>query len=451
MNKKFTYLLLIVLFLGGSAFVVLRYQQKLNHKYTAFYPLKDRNGANALRPEWASVKSRAEKLITTVREEPQNTKSALALATLYIQEARITGNHQYYDAAALTYINEVLQREPEHFEALTLKALILLSQHHFAEALVVAEHAQKVGPYNAFVYGLLIDGYVEMGNYKAAVENAEKMVSLRPDIRSFSRISYLREIHGDNAGAIEAMQRAVKAGGMGDEAAAWSRVQLGRLFEKSGDLKSAEMHYTIALDERPGYSYAIAGMGRLAIAQKDFKRGMKHFQQADTTMIDFSFKEELAKIHLLTGDERKAAQTIDALIKGLQEHAEENGEEEGAHHADLELANAYILAKEFDKALLHATAEYKRRPDNIDVNEMVAWAAYKKGDYVKALQHIDMALVTNCKNPVLLCKAGLIYSKNSQPQKAVQLLKTALEKKPHIDLDLKMESNTALKNLSLQL
>jgi len=66
---------------------------------------------------------------------------------------------------------------------------------------------------------------VEMGNYTAAVENSDKMVSIRPDIRSYSRISYLREIYGDYPGSIEAMKMAVGAA-YRDEATEWSRVQL---------------------------------------------------------------------------------------------------------------------------------------------------------------------------------------------------------------------------------
>ncbi len=53
-------------------------------------------------------------------------------------------------------------------------------------------------------------------------------------------------------GAIAAMQMAVEAGYPGDEATEWARIQLGHLYENTGDLKSAEMHYTIALEERPG-------------------------------------------------------------------------------------------------------------------------------------------------------------------------------------------------------
>ena len=103
----------------------------------------------------------------------------------------------YYDMAAMQQVNAVLEKEPSNFHALTYKALIYLSQHHFADGLKTALEAKKINPYNAFVYGLLVDACVETGDYTAAVEYSDKMISIRPDIRSYSRISYLREIHGD--------------------------------------------------------------------------------------------------------------------------------------------------------------------------------------------------------------------------------------------------------------
>ena len=148
----------------------------------------------------AGNKNTAQQLIDKLQANPKDTKAAIALSSLYIQEARITGNYMYYDAAAMKYINNVLDNEPDNFEALTLKSLLYMSQHHFADGLTIAEKAQKINPYNALIYGILVDGNVEMGNYKTAVENSDKMDSIRPDIRSYSRISYLREIHGDYPG-----------------------------------------------------------------------------------------------------------------------------------------------------------------------------------------------------------------------------------------------------------
>ena len=153
-------------------------------------------------------------------------------------------------------------------KASLLKSLIYLSQHHFADGLALAEKAKSINPYNAYVMGLAVDGNVEMGNYDAAVADADKMLSISPDIRSYSRASYLREIYGDYPGAIDAMKMAVEAGAPGDETTEWSRVQLGHLYENIGDILNAKMHYMIALQERPGYAYAFAGLARIAMAEK---------------------------------------------------------------------------------------------------------------------------------------------------------------------------------------
>jgi len=145
-----------------------------------------------------------------------------------------------------------------------------------------------------------------MGNYKAAIENADKMVSIRPDMRSYSRISYLREIHGDYPGAIDAMKMAVDAGPPGDESTEWTRVQLGHLYENTGDLKSAEMSYLISLQYRPGYAYAIAGRARIAVAAGDYNKAIAYYQQADSLVNDYSFKDQLAELYSLTGQKTKA-------------------------------------------------------------------------------------------------------------------------------------------------
>lgn len=448
MNKKFTYLALVCLFIGASAFVILRYNKKLQSKINAFYPLQERKGMLATSVEWAATKTKAGKLIRVVRENPSDTKSTLALAAIYLQEARVTGNSLYYDAAALHYINNVLEQNPNDFEALTLKSLIYLSQHHFAEGITIAEQAQKAGPYNAFVYGLLVDGNVEMGNYKAAVDNAEKMISLRPDIRSYSRVAYLREIHGDNAGAIEAMKSAVKAGGGGDEPSSWARMQLARLYENTGELKWAEMHYTIALEQRPGYPYALAGLGNIAEANGDLVKAIHYYQQADSILLDYSFKEKLASLYERKGESQKANALMEEVIGGMGEQAKQGEDDEAiGHYVDRELAYAYLMIKDNDNALEHAMAEYRRRPKNIDVNETVAWVYYKRAEYSDALPYLQEALKTNSKNPTLLVRAGLIYFKNGQLEKAKGFLQEALAKNPAMDWQLKQEGTTVLQTL----
>jgi tetratricopeptide (TPR) repeat protein len=111
------------------------------------------------------------------------------------------------------------------------------------------------------------------------------------------------------------------------------------------------------------------------------------------------------------------------------------------------LAYAYLKVNDYDNALKHALLEYDRRPDNIDVNECVAWVYYNMGDYEKALPYIKTALRTNCKNPTLLCRAGLIYAKSGEKIVAKTTLQQALQTKANIANDLRIQSTVALQSL----
>ena len=393
MTKKYTYIASIVFFIAVSAFVVVRYSIRQSQLAKATFPIIERNAALATSAEWQRTKRTAQQLIDKLQSNPKDIKAAIALTSLYIQEARITGNNMYYDAAALKYINQVLDNEPKNFEALTLKSILFLSQHHFADGLAIAKKAQKINPYNALIYGLLVDGNVEMGNYKAAVENSDKMCSIRPDIRSYSRISYLREIYGDYPGAIEAMKLAVGAGGAGDEPTEWARVQLARLYENIGDLKSAEMHYSIALNERPDYAYAEAGIGHIAMAAKDYPKAIAHYEKAARLINDYSIQEQLSQLHRMNGNSKKADSLLSTILAGMKNDGKKGERDESiGHYADRELAYAYLLKNNTEDAMKHAKLEYDRRPENIDVNQTIAWVYYKRKEYDKALLFIKVAL-----------------------------------------------------------
>jgi tetratricopeptide (TPR) repeat protein len=319
-----------------------------------------------------------------------------------------------------------LKLDSLNFEALTYKSLIYLSQHHFADGLALAEKAQKLNPFNAFIYGLLVDGNVEMGHYDSALANADRMESVRPDIRSYARIAYLREIYGDYPGAIEAMKMAVNAGGQGDETTEWTRIQLGRLYEKTGDLKNAEMNYMVALTDRPDYPYALTGMARIAVAAKDYSMAINFYRKADSIINDCSIQEEWADVYRLAGQTARADSLTNLVITKLNkdEQSGQNDESIG-HYADRELAYAYLKVNNYEKALEHALLEYNRRPDNLDVNETLAWIYYCKKQYADALPYLQASMKTHSENPVLLCRAGLIYAKSGKPNEARAFLQKA--------------------------
>ena len=445
MKKRPLYLVVVILFASASAFIVLKYQHDKRKQASVLYEIIPRKGNPNQSSEWVLTKKVSTTLIQKIKRNPSDIKSLVALSAIYLQEARSSGNFSYYDKAALNCINKVLEKDAVNFEALTFKATIFLSQHHFAEGLKLASQIQKTYSYNAFIYGILTDANVELGNYKAALDDADKMVSIRPDIRSYSRISYLREIYGDIPGAIEAMKLAVDAGAPGSESTEWARVQLGKLYEQSGEMKYAEMHYTISLENRPGYPYALAGLARVAVAAKDYQKAISYYQRADSSSNDYSFREALVELYQLTGNETRSAFIANGIIEEMEKAAKSmaKGDSSG-HYADKEMAYAYVDINNYDKALEHALLEYNRRPNNIDANETVAWVYYKKKEYTKATTFIKAALQTGCRNPVLLCRAGLIYSKAGDLAKSKNYLQLALKDQANISPLLKTEAEQTL-------
>ncbi len=450
MKKSRIYLLCIILFIAAVIAIVVNYNRKEKENENKTYTILPRKGQAANTAEWKHAKKQSDSLLAIIKDDPTDIKSNLRLASLYIQEARVSGNYTYYDVAAMKHVNNVLKENPNEFTALVFKSLIYLSQHHFAEGLVTAHQGQQINPYNNYVYGLLVDGNVEMGNYDSAVIYADKMVAVRPDLTSYSRVSYLREIFGDYKGAIQAMKMAAETGGPGDEHTEWTRVQLASLHEKTGDFKTADSLYQSSLFLRPNYPYAIAGLARVALANNDYNKAIAYFEKADSVITDYSIKEELVDVYRLAGQNKKADETAKKVIEGLSQDAQSAKTNENiGHYADRELAYAYLKVNDKDKALEHALAEYNRRPQNIDVNETVAWVYYNRGEYAKALPYVKVALRTNSKNPVLLSRAGLIYYKAGDKQMAKNLLQQVPETNSYVSQDLKAETLPARQDLLL--
>lgn len=455
MKKIFTYTAFVAVVIMVVSFIVMdRNDKGHSDAPKEVYTIKERKGPSAQTAEWVSTRTTANNLAEAIRKDAGDVKSRLQLAALFIQEARVTGNSAYYDAAAMKYVNDVLQKEPSNFEALVYKAIIQLSQHQFAEALATAGQAQTINPYNAFIYGIMVDAHVELGNYAAAVEYSDKMVSIKPDLRSYSRIAYLREIHGDLPGGIDAMKMAIEAGVPGNEGTEWCRIQLGQLYEQMGDISSAGMQYNTSLENRPGYAYALAGLARIAVLNKKFDEADAWYRQAFDMIPDPSFKEGLAALYRIQGKEKEAGRLQLQVIHSFEDHthgeADQHDHGDGlqhSHNADRELAYAWLAAGNSDLALEHALNEYKRRPANIDVNEALAWIYYKKDDAVKALPHIKNAMKTNSKNPTLLARAGLIHYKAGEAGTALTLLKQALRQDPNIAPELKTECISTLRTL----
>jgi predicted Zn-dependent protease len=130
------------------------------------------------------------------------------------------------------------------------------------------------------------------------------------------------------------------------------------------------------------------------------------------------------------------------MLASAAQQADDN--EQLGHYADRELAYAYLKTNELDNALEHAKIEYARRPDNIDVNETMAWVLYKRGNFAEAQKYMQVARRTGSKNPVLLGRAGLILTKLGQVAEGQALLKKSLQTAPYLDTEVEAEGKKLL-------
>ncbi|NRB50463.1 MAG: tetratricopeptide repeat protein [Saprospiraceae bacterium] len=393
--------ILIALVLVISACQPQEKTEDLAEFFSAIPSLLDRPSDLRYEKEWEQVQSNYVRYRNELVEHAEKVKPRLKLAEIYTHEARVTGEHGHYYPAALKVLDEALTRSQqnpdEQFQALAMKAGVLLSLHQFAEALAAGQEAVAMNPYNAQIYGVLVDAYVELGQYDQAVAMADKMISIRPDLRSYARISYLRELHGDVEGAIEAMQLAVDAGYPGYEQTAWARLTLGDLYAQYGELEKAEVAYERILVDRPDYPFAIAALGEIAEQKGDLASAEEKYLQAAKIIPEFSFYEKLAALYQKQNRQTEFDQTIAELKVMLAE------DQEAGHVMDLELSHLHAeLLGDYETALEYAQKVYERRPDNIDINQTLAYIYHKQNRPALAAPHLQRAARTNSQHPELL-------------------------------------------------
>jgi tetratricopeptide (TPR) repeat protein len=340
------------------------------------------------------------------------------LASAYMQKARETADFSF-NAIADETITRSLSIEPDNYDALKLRAKLQLTYHRFAEALETARRAQTIRNDDHDVWGQVTDALVELGDYPAAVKSAQKMIDLRPDSSSYARVSYLRSLHGDTNGAIQAMNAAVKAADPNDrEAMAWCRVQLGNELMNAGKLAAAENQFDDALRIFPDHRLGLHAKARARIAAGDLQAAVEIYEHDYARSASADTAQALGDLYKLLGRED--------LAMGWYEKFEPLEKE----NATIERSWRHMLNywldhdRNLEESLALATREYEMRKD-IFTCDSFSWALFKNGRVKEAKKMIDETLRTRSRDARINYHAGLIYSSLQMRDKAVKYLRLA--------------------------
>jgi tetratricopeptide (TPR) repeat protein len=212
--------------------------------------------AAPLRPD-ADTDAQIARLQSAVRAG--NLGQVGALAAAYLQKVRETGDAGFYSRA-----EGVLKRaRPNDAYAVVQAATLAAARHDFARALSLAERARALAPESLAAFPVQVDALVELGRYDEAERVLQDFIDRKPNLAAYARVSYLRELHGDLDGAVEAMRAAIAAGGPVPENIAYVQTLLGGLELSRGRRAEARRAYAAALRAVPNYVPALAGRARL--------------------------------------------------------------------------------------------------------------------------------------------------------------------------------------------
>ncbi|HJU55773.1 MAG TPA: tetratricopeptide repeat protein [Pyrinomonadaceae bacterium] len=362
-----------------------------------------------------------------IKKSPDSLAGYNALAAAYMQKARETGDFGYNARAeeALRRSDEVA---PDNQGVNRLRAYLLLTSHRFAEAREAARRAIAQNPRDYEAYGALVDAHVELGQYDEARQAVQAMLDVRPYTASYARASYLRSLHGDNAGAIEAMRLAVASADPDNpESLAWCLVHLGDELTNAGKLAEAEREYDRALYYFPDYPLALNAKARARVAAGDTEAAIALYQKSLDRVPAPDAAIALGDIYAKLGKTVEAKRQYD-----LVEFVERTGAGAGTYSRQLALFWADHDMK-LDEALEVARRERGLRAD-IYTSDALAWCLYKKGQLAEAKTAIDEALRLGTRDPRLLYHAGMIYKALDDHGRAAQYLKAALAINPSFDV-----------------
>jgi len=338
-----------------------------------------------------------------IAKHPDHAAYYSGLAMAYARRARETSDVEYYTKADQT-VDQALKISPGDFEALKVRAWLLLGRHEFAKAAQAAAELNKRVPDDITVYGYLADANAELGNYSDAVKATQWMLDLRTgNVAGLTRAAYQRELHGDLSGALELMQMAYDSTAFQEtEDRAWLLTQIAHLHYLDGNLKQAERYAQGALELFPGYHYALGSLAQVRMSQNRFDEAVALLQQR------YDAAPHAENLFALAEALDRAGRKTEASAAFAEFEKKALAESVIADNANHELMTYYTdFAHQPEKALAIARAELTRRHD-VYTLDCYAWALAASGDYLQADAEIHKALAVGVKDPKILHHATLI-------------------------------------------
>jgi tetratricopeptide (TPR) repeat protein len=332
-----------------------------------------------------------------VRRLPKSTEKLVLLGRAWIAKARHANESGYY-AHAKSAAELVLAREPESHLARELLAQVAINFHRFEEALALSEEVFTKDDESLIALAIASDSLYELGRDAEAVRLADKLVDLKPDLASYTRVAFFQWLRGDHGMALRSSKLAIEAGSDAalPEPKAYALVQTSNFFFHKGDYDGADEGYKQALKLVTDYPPALVGRARVATAKGEPQRAVEFLRVAFKQAAHADTAWRLGDALAASGDTAGAeAAYRDVLRVGTDD--------------DKRTVSLFLSTKSRDLplALELARDEMKLRP-GLYTKDALAWALHRNGQHEEAKKLSDEARALGTKDAMLLFHAGAI-------------------------------------------
>ena len=339
-----------------------------------------------------------EQLQLQLRVGGENATLLTDLGVAYLNQARATADPSWYSKAG-----DALQRAqalgPDDARTLTGAGLLALARHDFTAGLSLGQRAHMLEPASPDALGVIVDAQVELGSYAAAAATAQEMVDRRPSLASLSRVSYVRELHGDTSGALAAMTQAAAAGSGSGTDAAYVRTLVGDLHLNAGDLDLADASYRRTLADAPGYGMAEYGLARVAAARGDLDGAARLLSPLVARLPFSAWVALLGDVEAARGHVGEASRQYE-LVRTIEALNASNGVAVDLEMARFEADHARDLGADPIAVVRLARAALAARP-TIYAEDVQGWALRQAGDAAAGLPHARAAVRLGTADAVL--------------------------------------------------
>ena len=288
---------------------------------------------------------------------------------------------------ALNLVNEVLNKDPDHVEALMLSGGIHQSLKQYEEAKRAYQKIIDIDPQQERIYLLLGGLHMEAGELDQALKVYQQLVAYFP-------ASYAGHFF------------------------------IGKIYKTKGTIDAAVKEFAQALSMEPKLEEARLELIDIYSEQGNTKKVIEIYNEI--LAIDpqnVQARMQLAVVYIEQGRKDQGNRILETLGVESQQDVE----------VMRKVVQLYLDPQNFDQAIMVLNGMLKSVPDNADLNYLAGIAYDGKGDTDTALQHFNRVTPGSRFYENAVVQISVIYQEKGQIQKAITYIQGIIKESDWVD------------------